>query len=328
MKTTIRDVAKKANVSVATVSRVLNGTANVNNNKKRKVEIAIEELGYRPNSIARSLSKKQTNTIGLILPSIVNPFFNEIAEAVENRAHFRGYKVILCNSNNDYEKEKNYIRSLIQNQVDGFVIISDNKAESNLKVPVVYLDRYGMDMDQKHPIIRSNHYQGGYQAAKHLIDKGCRKIAYIGKKKLHDDKNERIDGFIDAAEDYAIDWESIHCEYDYDSGSKGVSELFKRRQDIEGIFAGNDLIAYAVIREAFDRNIKIPEELQLVGYDDILFSKLLTPALTTIAQSVKTLGKLAVDVIVEILDDKNYFSDDIVLPVNLVKRSTTKKDEG
>jgi DNA-binding LacI/PurR family transcriptional regulator len=327
MKVTIRDVAKKADVSVATVSRVLNGTANVNDSKKRKVEVAIEELGYRPNSIARSLSKKQTNTIGLILPSIVNPFFNEIAEAVEKRAHYRGYKVILCNSSNDAEKERNYIRSLIQNQIDGFVIISDNKAENDIKVPVVYLDRYGVDMDQKHPIIRSNHYQGGYQAGKHLIEKGCKKIAYIGKKKLHDDKNERIDGFIDSAEKYDVDWENVFCEYEYESGRKGVSELFEKRQDIEGIFAGNDLIAYAVIREAFERNIRIPEELQIVGYDDILFSKLLTPALTTIAQPVKTLGELAVDVIVEILSDKNYYSDDIVLPVNLVKRSTTKKDE-
>jgi len=327
MKPTIRDVAEKANVSVATVSRVLNGTANVNKKKKHKVEIAIEELGYRPNFIARSLSKKNTNTIGLILPSIVNPFFNEIAEAVEKTAHSRGYKVILCNSSNDEEKEKHYIRSLIQNQIDGFVIISDNKGESNIKVPVVYLDRYSVDMDQKHPIIRSNHYQGGYKAATHLIEKGCSKIAYIGKKKLHEDKDERIDGFIDAAENAGVDWESIYCEYNYDSGSKGISELFRRRVDIEGIFAGNDLIAYAVIREAFDRNIKIPEELQLVGYDDIMFSKLLTPALTTIAQPVKALGKLAVDVIIDILDNNNYVSDDIVLPVNLVRRNTTKKDE-
>jgi DNA-binding LacI/PurR family transcriptional regulator len=327
MKATIRDVAVKAGVSVATVSRVLNGTANVNLIKKHKVEEAIEELGFSPNFIARSLSKKNTNTIGLILPSIVNPFFNEIAEAVEKRARVKGYRVILCNSSNDAEKEKQYISSLMQNQVDGFVIISDNKPENNVKVPVVYLDRYGVDMEHRHPIIRSNHYEGGLKAANHLIEKGCRKIAYIGKEKIHEDKNERIDGFVDAAEKAGVEWEIIYCEYDYDSGGKGAAELFDKRNDIDGIFAGNDLIAYAVIREASDRSVKIPEELQLVGYDDIMFSKLLTPALTTIAQPVEALGKLAVDVILDILSEKRYVNKDIVLPVNLVKRNTTKKDE-
>ena len=324
MKATIKDVAMRAGVSVATVSRVLNGTANVNIMKKLKVEEVIEELGFKPNFIARSLSKKSSNTIGLILPSIVNPFFNKIAEAVEKRARDKGYKVILCNSSNNVENEKQYINNLIQNQVDAFVIISDNKAESNIKVPIVYLDRYGVDIYNSHPIIRSNHYEGGLMAGKELVEKGCKNIAYIGKRKLHKDKNERIDGFLDAVDKTGIKSVLIFSEYDYESGRKAAIELFDNHEDIDGIFTGNDLIAYAVVKEAFERNIKIPDDLQLVGYDDIMFSELLTPGLTTIAQPIDTLGKLAVDVIVDIINDKKYINKDIVLPVKLVNRDTTK----
>lgn len=325
MKATIKDVAERAGVSVATVSRVLNGTANVNVVKRLKVEESIEELRFRPNFIARSLSKKSTNTIGLILPSIVNPFFNKIAEAVEKRAKNKGYRVILCNSNNDAENEKQYISSLIQNQVDAFVIISENRAENNIKVPVVYLDRYSEDIYSNYPIIRSNHYEGGFKAGSQLVEKGCKKIAYIGKQKIHKDKNERIDGFLDIMDRSNVESMLVYSEYNYDSGRKAVSKLFNCNEGIDGIFAGNDLIAYAVVRESFERGLKIPKDIQLVGYDDIMFSELLTPALTTIAQPIETLGKLAVDVIIDILKEKKQISKDIVLPVKLIERDTTKK---
>jgi DNA-binding LacI/PurR family transcriptional regulator len=327
MKVTIKDVAERAGVSVATVSRVLNGTANVNVIKRLKVEEAVDELEFKPNFIARSLSKKSSNTIGLIVPSIVNPFFNKIAEAVEKRANDNGYRVILCNSNNDEYKEGQYINSLIQNQVDAFVIISNNKMDKNIRVPVVYLDRYGEDLDSSHPIIRSNHYEGGWLAGRHLIDKGCKKIAYIGKKKHHKEKNERLDGFLDAISKESLEALLVYSEYDYESGRSAAAELFNNNENIDGIFAGNDLIAYAVVRESFERNLKIPEDIQLVGYDDIMFSELITPGLTTIAQPIDNLGKLAVDVIVDMIKDKKHTNKDIVLPVNLIKRDTTKNDE-
>lgn len=215
----------------------------------------------------------------------------------------------------------------MQNQVDAFVIISNNKMDKNLRVPVVYLDRYGEDLDSKHPIIRSDHYEGGRIAGKYLADKGCKKIAYIGKKKLHKDRNERLDGFLDAVVEAKIEYVLVYSEYDYDSGRSAVDELFKRTEGIDGIFAGNDLIAYAAVRESFERGLNIPDDIQLVGYDDIMFSELVTPGLTTVAQPIDNLGKLAVDVIVDMIKDKKYISTDIVLPVKLVERGTTKKDE-
>jgi LacI family transcriptional regulator len=324
MKITINHVADKAGVSIATVSRVLNGTANVDALKRLRVEEAVQTLGFRPNSIARSLSRKKSNTIGLIVPTIVNPFFNAIAESVEKRAREKGYKIILCNSNNDAINEKKYIESLLQNQIDAFVIISDNKIDQNFSVPVVYLDRYSAVIGNNHPIIRSDHYKGGMLATKHLISKGCKKIAYIGKEKIYTKKYERIDGFLDTMEENNLQSIIQQSEYNYEAGLDAVKVLLDEHNDLEGIFAGNDLIAYAVIKEAFNRGISIPKDLKLVGYDNIMFSELITPSLTTIEQPVENLGKLAVDVILDILNDRRIMKNDIVLPVELIERDTTK----
>lgn len=324
MRITINHVAKKAGVSIATVSRVLNGTANVDALKRLRVEEAVQTLGFRPNSIARSLSRKKSNTIGLIVPTIVNPFFNTIAESVEKRASEKGYKIILCNSNNDAINEKKYIESLLQNQIDAFVMISDNKIDQGFNVPVVFLDRYSAMIGNSYPIIRSDHYKGGMMATEHLIKRGCKKIAYIGKGKINPEKYERIDGFIDTMEENKLQPIIQLSEYNYEAGLEAAKLLFDNQDDLEGIFAGNDLIAYAVMKEAFNRGISIPKNLKLVGYDNIMFSELITPSLTTIEQPVENLGKLAVDVIVDILNDKRIMKNDIVLPVKLIERDTTK----
>jgi LacI family transcriptional regulator/LacI family sucrose operon transcriptional repressor len=324
MKITISDVAKRSGVSVATVSRVLNGTAKVNPAKRQSVEEAIRDLGFKPNTIARSLSKKSTNTIGLIVPNIVNPFFNEIAESVEKRGRENNYKIILCNSNNNRVYEAQYLENLMQNQVDAFVIISDNPIDSKVRVPIAYLDRYGVSVNNQHPIIRTDHYQGGRMATEWLIRKGCKKIAYLGKEKLHKDKTERIDGYLDVMDENGLKTFCQFIEYDYISGVEGAKNMLSHASELDGIFAGNDLIAYAVIKECFKRNIQIPEEIQLIGYDNILFSELITPSLTTIAQPIAALGEKAVDVIVDILNGKKQVETNIVLHASLVERDTTK----
>lgn len=324
MKITIRDVAQKAGVSISTVSRVMNGTAKVNAAKRENVERAIDELGFKPNSIARSLTKKNSNTIGLVVPKIVNPFFSQIAESVEKRANDNGYKIILCNTNDNIENERLYLESLIQNQVDAFVVISDTNIAQNVRKPVVFLDRYGIAIDKKHPIIRTNHYEGGKIATEHLIEKGCKKIAYIGKRNMHQNKDERVDGFTETVNAFGVDSVFLWSEYSYTPGLEAIRYLFDNHLDVDGIFAGNDLIAYAIIKEAFNRGIKIPDELQVVGYDDIMFSELITPGLTTIAQPIDKLGKLAVEIIVDILNGVKITKKNILLPAKLVKRDTTK----
>lgn len=190
---TIKDVAKLAGVSVATVSRVLNKNGYVHEDTLKKVERAIEMLDYKPSTVARSLYNKKSRLIGLVVPNIVNPFFPEVARAVEDVAHKQGYTVVLCNSDESLEKEKQYIDVLRQNNVDGFIVATNPQNSvnyMNLSVPVVAIDRM---FNERIPAVYADNYAGSQAATKLLIDKGCKHIAHIRGPRDVSTANERFE---------------------------------------------------------------------------------------------------------------------------------------
>lgn len=180
--TSIRDVAKIAGVSPATVSRVMNGTANVNEEKRQRVEAAIEKTGFCPNELARALYKKSSKIIGVIVPDIENPFFSELAKAVEDEAFQNGYRMLLCSSGNNAEKEMQNIQMLVQMKADGVIIMTNSvdtgKVLKTCPVPVVLVDRTLQNVNEK-AVVKSDHYKGGYLAAEHLVQCGCKNIVCL-----------------------------------------------------------------------------------------------------------------------------------------------------
>ena len=302
----IREVAKIAGVSPATVSRVMNGTANVDEEKKQRVLEAIQETGFKPNELARALFKKSSKIIGMIVPNIENPFFSEIAKAVEEEAFQNGYKMLLCNSANNPKKERMNIQMLVQMQADGIVIMTNSdrtgKKIAECGLPVVVMDRK-LSEGREIAFIESDHYKGGKLAAEHLIECGCQHIVCrkYGRKAV---------------------W--IDCDYDYDAGLAAAEELIRRYPDTDGILASNDMAAMAVYKVLHQNGRRVPEDVQLVGFDNIEFSRRMTPELTTISQPIEEMGKLAVQMIIHHGEEISYQKENI-FDVELIRRQTTKK---
>lgn len=327
---TIKDVAKMAGVSPATVSRVINGSANVNEEKRKIIFEVIEKLDFKPSEVARSLIKKTSRTIGLLLPGIVNPFFSQVAEAVEKTASKYGYKTTLCISYGNLEKEKEYINSLQLANADGIVVISENEQLEDfldyINIPIVALDRFSTVTkgdESKYSFVTVDNYLGGKMAAQHLINCGCRRIAHIRGPLNSIIATERMRGFQSVLNEKLMDCLILSSSYSFEDGLNASYRILREHPEIDGVFAGNDMIAISLIKAAYNEKKKIPDELQIVGYDNISFSKLVTPSLTTIAQPIDKSAQTAVDLLISKIQGKSTVNRKIVLPIKLIERETT-----
>ena len=322
----IREVAKRANVSPATVSRVMNGTANVDPEKRERVLQAIKETGFVPNEVARSLFKKSAKIIGLVIPSIENPFFTHMASAIENEAEANGYRVVLYNTDSDFEKEKAALQMLSAMNADGIILTRiDEKLLPYVEatnIPAVITDSCflgGKDITY----IDSDHYQGGRLAAEHLIECGCRKIVCVRGVQTIASARARFLGYRDVCKEYGLEECTIECSYDFHDGLQAAEELLQKYPDVDGIVASNDMVAISIYKVLTKHNIKVPEQIQLIGFDDIELSSIITPELSTIKQSVKEIGKKATDIIISNKENKSEENNHI-LSVKLVMRETTR----
>lgn len=321
---TIKDVAKVANVSVTTVSRVLNNRGYISDSTKQKVYDAMKQLNYQPNEIARSLYRRKSNILGMIVPSVSHPFFAELTNYVEFYAYLAGYKVLICNSYSDSAKEQDYIKMINRNQVDGFIIGSytNNTSEYiNSNLPIVTIDR---NFSNGVPFITSDNYNGGLLATNLLISKGCKKIAHIsGPLEINISANRRSQAFIDVVSEKNIDYIMEQSKIDTLEGyGKLAHKIFEKHPDIDGIFAGSDLLAFSLIYVASLFGKSIPKDIKIVGYDDISMASMSLPPLTTIKQDVEKMGELAVQVLIDKIEKKEVSIKNI-LPVSLVERETT-----
>ncbi|WP_394235220.1 LacI family DNA-binding transcriptional regulator [Niallia oryzisoli] len=323
---TIRDVAQKAGVSVATVSRVLNNKGYTHEDTRKLVNDAIKELDYKPNEVARSLFKKKSRLIGLLLPDIRNPFFPELARGVEDEMQAQGIHLIIGNADEKPEKEIEYIQTFKQNNVIG-IISATNQAETklyeNLSIPVVFLDR----TTNSHPSVFSDGLEGGKKAAHEMIRRGSKRIVLLrGPIELRT-AQDRFKGAVDELCDANVDFHVIPSSFSFQDAEKMAKTLFEKFPETDGIIASNDLSAAAILHEALRIGKSIPADLQIIGYDDIPLSKLLFPSLSTIRQPAYDMGREAAKLLMKTINNEPLVQKNIQMPVTFVERQTTRKVE-
>ncbi len=328
---TIREVAQKAGVSYATVSHVINNTRFVSEGTRSRVLAAMSELEYRPNAVARSLRKGRTNTIGLILPDSSNPYFAEIVCAIEEEAFDRGYSIILCNMELDPAKENLYVDVLLKKQVDGIIFVATGdqlpllELLRNLHIPTVMIDRRlpGLDVDT---IITDNQL-GGYFATRHLLDLGHRRIACItGPSSSITPSADRMPGYRQALEEMGIPFhEELVCLGDFHArtGMEITEQLLKLPSPPTAIFACNDLMALGALRAVNKAGLRVPEDLSIVGFDNIDLTNYTNPPLTTISQEQSHLGVMATKTLVDRITDKSLPYLKSVVPTRLIVRESS-----
>ncbi|MDD2056538.1 LacI family transcriptional regulator [Pseudomonas sp. GD03860] len=296
---TIKDVAALAGISYTTVSHVLNKTRPVSEQVRLKVEAAIVELDYVPSAVARSLKARSTATIGLLVPNSVNPYFAELARGIEDGCERKGYCVILCNSDDNPQKQRSYLRVLLEKRIDGLIVASVGEDSdlldslASVRTPMVIVDRAleGVEAD----IVRIDHEQGAYLATRHLLDLGHRDIACIGGPNNTSVAQLRLAGFERALAEAGVTvaQERILSSDFTSLGGYAAAARLLEGQRPTAIFAGNDMIGIGVLRAAAERNICVPSELSVIGFDDIQLSRYVFPALTTVGQSIRELGESA-----------------------------------
>lgn len=322
---TIKDVAKRAGVSVTTVSRVLNNRGYIGEATRKKVYKAMEELDYQPNEVARSLFRKKSNIIGLIVPTVAHPFFGEMTSYIETYAYSRGYKVLVCNSQLDSSKEQEYIWMLRRNQVDGIIMAShtlDVEEYKKLELPVVAFDRF---ISKKIPYVTSDNYQGGKLAVELLLELGCTTIAHMcGSLNLDMLANQRHRAFMDVAEERKVPYFTVETDinvFEVKKYEELLLDLFSGHPDVDGLFLNSDIMAVAAMKVCSKLGKRVPEDVKIIGYDDVSIASLVSPEITTIRQPLEQMSELSVRLI-EGLVDKKPVSVENCLPVELIRRGT------
>lgn len=328
MKITIYDVAKEANVSIATVSKVLNKTGRISEKTRRKVNEVIEELNYQPNMMASALMGKQTKTIGLLIPDIANPFFSELARSIEDRGQELGYNLVMCNTDYDIEKENKYLALLKQKSVDGFILASGfeslEKVEELMKedIPVAIVAR-DFPMFSVNAVALDD-FMGGYQAATYLIELGHENIGVIARDVWSN--RERIRGFKQALEEneleFSTDFEFVRNS-SMEAGKSIAQKYLKSSNSPSAIFACNDLLAAGTLQAAKENEVSVPQELSVIGFDNTIIARIVEPPLTTISQPIESMGKQVMDLMVSIIQGEKDEKVRLTLLPSIVEREST-----
>ncbi len=301
----IKDVAKRANVSITTVSHIINKTRYVSDELTERVNKAMEELDYHPNSLARGLRSGKTKTIGLVIPDISNQFFAEISRKIEDRGFENGYSVILCNTNDSPQKEKTYIDVLLAKKVEGIIFISTIVESNNIdkvmefNIPTVVVDRIIKDI--KSDTVLVNNSKGGYTATKYLLDLGHRRIGCIEGPSPITPSAQRVEGYRQALQEEGIKIDPdliVTGDFRYESGNKAMRELLALPNPPTAVFACNDMMALGAIQAINDSGMNIPNDISVIGFDNIPFSETIYPTLTTMAQPIYEIANLIVDLLI------------------------------
>ena len=335
LKTNIKTVAEKAGVSTATVSRVLNNFPGVREKTKKKVMKIISELNYEVNGVARSLRQKKTFKIGIIVENILSQFYSTLAKSIEDIANKYGYSVILCNGDDDPEKELNYLKVLRSSRVDGIIIAPTGKnadyvnslMQSNIKIVLVDRLIEGVDCDA----VLVDNEKGAYTAVKYLIDKGYKKIAIIDGFIDRTTGKERLKGYLRALNENNIvrndDFIKIG-DFKKRSGIVFANELLENKNKPEAIFAANIDLTLGTLLSAKKFGLKIPDDLAVIGFDDSDWAQILDSPLTVISQPVYDLGATSAEVLIKNIEEDGKFKEEkliITLNTKLIERDSVKK---
>lgn len=332
MAASIKDVAKEAGVSIATVSRVLNDVDVVNEETKKKVREAIKKLDYRPNIVARSLKTQRTRTIGIVIPDISSQFYPEIVRGAEDVANIYNYNVILCNTDLDAEKEMEYIRVLREKMVDGVIYMSNCledkilKMLNDLSIPTVLVETRGKDYG--FPSVAIDNEKAAYEATEYLIKKGNKKIAYVGvNPETQNASAVRFTGYKKAISDNGLDYNEDLVQFGGLKAADGRDgmEAIIHKAKVDAVFCASDEIAMGVINTLRDNGIKVPEEVDVVGFDNIYASSIYYPNLTTVEQPMYDMGSVGMRMLIKVINKVELDEEHIVLDYKMIERDTCKK---
>lgn len=324
---TIIDVAKKAGVGIATVSRVINKSGYVKQETREKIERVIKEIGYVSNEIARSMTLQRNNIVAFVLPDCLHFFFGELLYHVEQELYQKGYKLMVCNSSEQLEKEIVYIDMLKTNRVDAIILLTNNDIEPYLdkSFPIVSFDRKFTDV----PYVASDNYMGGVSAARHLIEKGCKHFMFIGddaqgdKTPVQTEVSKRRLGYIDELKRNGIE-EVIQIEYplgNYLYLPEYVHQIIADHPEVDGIFAISDVVAAEVIFNIEKGGRKVPDDVKVIGYDGGRSYFKLGKRITSISQSPELIAQAIVSVILKLVNDQ--VSESIITPITINLGETT-----
>jgi DNA-binding LacI/PurR family transcriptional regulator len=332
-KITINDVAIEAGVSIATVSRVINRDKDVKEGTRANVMKVIDRLGYHTNAIARSLRKRKSYTVGMIVGNVLSPFYSVIAKAVEDTALKYGYTVILCNGGDDPDKELAYLKVLQEKQVEGIILTPSGQNENMIKrvlernLFMVLLDRRikGIQCDS----VTIDNVKSAYQAVSFLIDQGFRRIGIICGPQYIQTGRERLEGYINALSDAGIDIDNDLIKigtFKKESGKELAGKLLDLGNPPEAIFVCNLDMTTGALLELKERKVKIPDEVSLMGFDDADWAGLVEPPLTTVSQPVYILGTTAAELLMQRIKGENISDSpvNITLDTSLVIRKSVR----
>jgi DNA-binding LacI/PurR family transcriptional regulator len=328
---TIYDVARLAGVSTATVSRALNGTGQIAPATRATIEAAVEQLGYRPNTIARSLVTKSTQTIALLLPDITNPFYAALVSGIQQTALAQGWTMLLCTTESDAEREELYLRVLRAKQVDGALVdglvLPPDRIARFVEdgFPIVCLDR---DIDSRSiPLVQVDNRLGGRIATRHLVDLGHTLIAHVTGAGELGISDERLAGYRDAITEAGlpVDFQLVEeGRFTDDGGHDAARRLLERQPDLTAIFAANDLSALGVMNAVAEAGRRVPDDVSVVGFDDLHLSAYTSPPLTTIRQPAVEIATLATEILIGLTRGQQAERMRHLLEPELVVRASTR----
>ena len=326
---TIKDVAKRAGVSTTTVSHVINKTRFVAEETRNAVWQAIQELHYSPSAVARSLKVNHTKTLGLLATSSEAPYFAEIIEAVEHHCFERGYTLILGNAHNDLQKQRAYLSMMAQKRVDGLLVMCSEypddllkMLEENRNIPMVVMD-WGESRGDFTDTVLDNAFQGGYLAGRYLIERGHRDIGAIPGQLERNTGGGRHAGFLQALEEAGIaarpEW-IVQGDFEPESGYQAMQQILQQKQRPTAIFCGGDIMAMGAICAADEMGLRVPQDISVIGYDNVRNARYFTPALTTVHQPKAQLGEKALEMLLDRITSKREVSQTIEVHPTLIER--------
>ncbi|MBM6616412.1 catabolite control protein A [Bacillus suaedaesalsae] len=333
MNVTIYDVAREANVSMATVSRVVNGNPNVKPTTRKKVVETIERLGYRPNAVARGLASKKTTTVGVIIPDISSIFFAELARGIEDIATMYKYNIILSNSDQNKDKELHLLNTMLGKQVDGIVFMGGNITEEHVeefkKSPVPIVLAATMEESNQTPSVNIDYKQAAFDAVKGLLDAGHTDVAFVSGP-LNDriNKNEKLMGYREAIESAGLTYKEeyvIEGDYSYDSAIEAYDKLAELPKQPSAVFVATDEMALGIIHGAQDAGKSIPADLEVIGFDNTRLATMVRPQLTTVVQPMYDIGAVAMRLLTKYMNKEKVEDHIVVLPHRIEYRRSTKQ---
>ncbi|ATZ11495.1 HTH-type transcriptional repressor PurR [Erwinia amylovora] len=326
---TIKDVAKRAGVSTTTVSHVINKTRFVAEETREAVWVAIKELHYSPSAVARSLKVNHTKTIGLLATSSEAPYFAEIIEAVERRCFAQGYTLILGNAHNNIQKQQAYLSMMAQKRVDGLLVMCSEypdaliaMLEDNRNIPMVVMD-WGKSRGDFTDTVLDNAFDGGYLAGRYLIERGHRDIGAIPGQLERNTGGGRHAGFVKALSEAGItlrdEW-LVQGDFEPESGYLAMQQILSQKQRPTAVFCGGDIMAMGAICAADEMGLRVPQDISVIGYDNVRNARYFTPALTTVHQPKERLGETAFDMLIDRITSKREESQTIEVYPSLIER--------